>query len=160
MILAFGLAACVTPADQTTPAPSAAAEAPPVETAALPTPRPQPVAPPSATAPSLPPPPPPPPAWTPPVPGPKHLVGLEGSRVNVLLGPPDFRRSDSPAEVWQYRSKACVLDLFLYGGPKSGKKGGAAYRVTHAELRHVGPAAVSAGDCFRLLFKNRPGAAG
>jgi len=158
MILAFGLAACVTPADQTTPAPSAAAEAPPVETAALPTPRPQPVAPPSATAPSLPPP--PPPAWTPPVPGPKHLVGLESSRVNVLLGPPDFRRTDSPAEVWQYRSKACVLDLFLYGGPKSGKKGGAAYRVTHAELRHVGPAAVSAGDCFRRLFKNRPRTAG
>jgi hypothetical protein len=30
------------------------------------------------------------------------------------LGEPDFTRRDPPAEIWQYRSASCVLDVFLY----------------------------------------------
>ncbi len=94
------------------------------------------------------------PAWAPPVPGPKHLLGLDGDRVSQLLGPPDFRREDNPAEIWQYRSAACVLDLFLYG------QGGGGWRVTHVEMRDLGKPAVSEADCLRALFKDRPRSTG
>jgi hypothetical protein len=30
------------------------------------------------------------------------------------LGRPDFTRRDPPAEIWQYRSSTCVLNVFLY----------------------------------------------
>jgi hypothetical protein len=45
-----------------------------------------------------------------------NLAGLAPSQVAALYGQPDFRRSDPPAEVWQYRSADCVLDLYFYGG--------------------------------------------
>ena len=45
-----------------------------------------------------------------------NLAGLAPSQVAALYGQPDFRRNDPPAEVWQYRSADCVLDLYFYGG--------------------------------------------
>ncbi len=44
------------------------------------------------------------------------LAGLAPSQVAALYGQPDFRRNDPPAEVWQYRSADCVLDLYFYSG--------------------------------------------
>ena len=149
--LAAGLSACAPAAEpppsavvpeskipppQSPPAAQAPAEAPTVTAALTP--------PPVQAAPET-------PAWAPPVPGPKHLLGLDGGRVSQLLGPPDFRRRDNPAEIWQYRSAACVLDLFLYG-----KQGGAGGRVTHVEMRDLGTPAVPEADCLRALFKDRP----
>jgi hypothetical protein len=43
------------------------------------------------------------------------LAGLDSAQVRALLGTPDFRRNDPPAELWQYRSADCVLDLYFYG---------------------------------------------
>ena len=62
------------------------------------------------------------------------LTGLGAAEVVAMLGQPDFRRSDPPAELWQYRSADCVLDVFLYG--EAG-----AYRVVHSEThdRHAVP---------------------
>jgi hypothetical protein len=48
--------------------------------------------------------------------------------LKALLGEPDFTRRDPPAEIWQYRSATCVLDLFLY--PE-----GSALKVMHASTR-------------------------
>jgi hypothetical protein len=45
-----------------------------------------------------------------------NLAGLAPSQVAALYGQPDFRRNDPPAEVWQYRSADCVVDLYFYGG--------------------------------------------
>jgi hypothetical protein len=42
------------------------------------------------------------------------LTGLSAAEVVGLFGEPDFRRGEAPAELWQYRSADCVLDLFLY----------------------------------------------
>jgi hypothetical protein len=39
---------------------------------------------------------------------------MTASGVVALVGEPDFRRVEPPAEVWQYRGAACVVDLFLY----------------------------------------------
>ena len=56
------------------------------------------------------------------------LRDLSPTELVALIGEPDFRRVEPPAELWQYRSADCVLDLFLYGDGKN-------YRVIHADAR-------------------------
>ena len=56
----------------------------------------------------------------------KDLAGLEPADVVSLLGPPDLRRDEPPAKLWQYRAADCVLNLFFYS-----EAGG--YRLAHAE---------------------------
>lgn len=56
------------------------------------------------------------------------LTGLEASSLRSLLGAPGLVRKDPPAEVWQYRSPSCVLDIYLY--PDGDK-----LTVAHAEAR-------------------------
>ncbi len=42
------------------------------------------------------------------------LMGLGASDVLARLGEPDLRRAEPPAELWQYRSADCVLEVILY----------------------------------------------
>ncbi|MDG2034839.1 MAG: hypothetical protein P8J29_12950 [Rhodospirillales bacterium] len=44
----------------------------------------------------------------------KRLATLNGAEVIELIGPPEFERSEPPAQIWQYRSPVCVVYLFLY----------------------------------------------
>ncbi len=81
-------------------------------------------------------------------PPPSHLSGLYREQVIGLLGTPGFERKDDPALIWQYRTKACALDLFLY---RAGN--GTPYRVRHFEARSRGKEAISARDCFVSLLK-------
>jgi hypothetical protein len=66
------------------------------------------------------------------------LTGLSAAEVVGLYGEPDFRRTEPPAELWQYRSADCVLDLFLYSDPSG-------VRVVHGETRDRNP--IQAGHC-------------
>jgi len=43
-----------------------------------------------------------------------QIVGQNKSTLIKILGKPSFKRSDSPAEIWRYRHKACLLDIYLY----------------------------------------------
>jgi hypothetical protein len=61
-------------------------------------------------------------------PGPECLVGLSSMAIKKLLGRPDFKRHDSPAEIWQYREASCLLDVFLYSIEDN-------YQVSHVEVR-------------------------
>jgi len=45
---------------------------------------------------------------------PARLKGLTTVQITSALGRPGFTRRDAPAEIWQYRGRACTLDLFLY----------------------------------------------
>ncbi len=65
------------------------------------------------------------------------LENLSAPELVARLGPPDFRRQDPPAELWQYRGATCVLDLFLYPD-------GPALKVARAQsrIRRAGPEAV------------------
>ena len=63
-------------------------------------------------------------------PAPVQLVGLDADQLDRLLGPADFKRSDGPAEIRQYRDAECVLDVFLYTDAASG-----GYRVAHVDAR-------------------------
>jgi len=76
----------------------------------------------------------------------ESLKGLSAAGVQDLLGSPQFRRRDKPAELWQYRGKRCVLDLFLYPG------GGAALAVDYLDVRGE---AASHQDCFVSLLEAR-----
>ena len=61
---------------------------------------------------------------TPPPTDPVHsaqILGLDSGAVRKLLGEPGLIRRDEPAEVWQYRTTSCVLDVVLYdqaSGPR------------------------------------------
>lgn len=86
-----------------------------------------------------------------PDPTPAQLVGLNAGQLDRLLGPPDFKRSDGPAEIRQYRDAGCVLDVFLYADTAAGQ-----YRVTHVDGRDR---AVAGGDatpaCLTSLLHAR-----
>jgi hypothetical protein len=59
------------------------------------------------------------------------ILGLDGAEVRMLLGDPGLIRRETPAEVWQYRTAGCVLDVVLYD-QASGT------RVVYAEARTPG----------------------
>jgi hypothetical protein len=56
----------------------------------------------------------------------RDLNGLKPDDVLSMLGQPDLKRDEPPAEVWQYRAADCVLNLFFYDDA-----GG--YRLAHTE---------------------------
>ena len=58
-----------------------------------------------------------------------QIAGMRSEDLAAVLGPPDFRRSEPPAELWQYRSADCVLDIFLY-------RDGGDYRVAQSAVRN------------------------
>ncbi len=74
-------------------------------------------------------------------PGPERLVGLDAAAIQKMLGIPDFKRRDPPAEIWQYRNDGCLLDVFLYLGDSG-------YSVTHVEVRGRSVDEVSGTECL------------
>ncbi len=76
---------------------------------------------------------------------PKQLFGLDAHEVADLLGPASFVRRDGPAEVWQYRAAACVLDIYLYTES-------AGLRVAHVDLRKRRKATQTPRRCFIAML--------
>lgn len=79
---------------------------------------------------------------------PDDFIGAGPAKLLPMLGAPDFVRREGPAQVWQYRAKHCVLDLFLY---ESGEKS----RVQHVELRPRGQSKEPIDRCFSRMRLNR-----
>ena len=75
---------------------------------------------------------------------PARLKGLTPIQVTSMLGRPGFTRRDAPAEIWQYRGRACTLDLFLYD--ESGSQ-----VVAHYDMRGVQP--LDERGCFDELTR-------
>lgn len=87
---------------------------------------------------------------------PDQLLGLDADQLTAMLGPADFRRADGPAEIWQYRNGACVLDLFLYTSRASGD-----WQVAHVDVRdRTMSASAEASDCATALLRQRRQQAG
>ena len=82
----------------------------------------------------------------------KTLRGEASDRVTTLLGAPDFRRTDKPAELWQYRHDKCSVDLFLY--PRDG--GGLS--VDFLDVRTYGDHDLSLQACFVAILKAKSNA--
>ena len=69
------------------------------------------------------------------------ILGLDSGAVRKLLGEPGLIRRETPAEVWQYRTAGCVLDVVLYdqaSGP----------RVVYAEARTSAAEPAATDDCL------------
>lgn len=73
-------------------------------------------------------------------PGGPTLVGLASRDVEGMLGRPRFVRRDGPAQIWQYGTDRCTLNVYFY-------REGAALTVRHAEFRERSADLVSSGGC-------------
>lgn len=81
-------------------------------------------------------------------PGSAAIVGLDGGAVRKLLGEPGLIRRETPAEVWQYRTAGCVLDVVLYdeaSGP----------RVAYAEARTPAAEPAPTDNCLSDVLTKR-----
>ncbi|MEO9900043.1 hypothetical protein [Nisaea sp.] len=77
---------------------------------------------------------------------PKRLLDLGQHDLSSILGKPAFVRRDMSAVVWQYRTDACVLDLFLY-------EHGRDLAVTYYEFRPRRDAEIVRDECFVNLLQ-------
>ena len=75
---------------------------------------------------------------------PGNLVGLDEAALKHWFGTPSLIRRDYPAEVWQYRAEACVLELYLYPADDH-------MAVTHAEARSAEATDAGLGPCLAAL---------
>ncbi len=78
---------------------------------------------------------------------PGRLMGLSTAELTRVLGNPRFVRRDATAQLWRYRNKSCILDLFLYrdaGRPE--------YFVSHIEARRSEGGAAPKRECFGTLL--------
>jgi len=91
----------------------------------------------------------------PPAMPPEKLIGMDQRAIGELLGPPQFRRADSPAQLWRYRAGRCILDLFLYP-PRDMPRGPLA--VSHVEARLADGAPAAAPACLDEVLKARASA--
>ena len=88
---------------------------------------------------------------TPPPPDPVRsasILGLDGGAVRKLLGEPGLIRHEEPAEVWQYRTASCVLDVVLYD-QSSGQ------RVVYTEARTPTAEPTQAGPCLSDVLTSK-----
>jgi hypothetical protein len=79
---------------------------------------------------------------------PGRLIGLDAGRLQGMFGAPGLVRTDAPAEIWQYRTHGCVLDLFLYQD-KDGM------RLHYLEARDPAAQAAAATACVDAVMASR-----
>ena len=77
---------------------------------------------------------------------PERLLGLAPGDLEGLLGRPELVRRESPAQVWQYRTGACVLDVVLYDVAVG-------RQVTYVEARDRGGARVETRPCLAEVLR-------
>jgi hypothetical protein len=87
----------------------------------------------------------------PPPPDPIHsasILGLDSGAVRKLLGEPGLIRHEEPAEVWQYRTASCVLDVVLYDQSS-------VQRVVYTEARTPTAEPTQAGPCLSDVLTSK-----
>ena len=81
----------------------------------------------------------------------QSLQNKTAREIIFALGNPDFRRTDRPAELWQYRHKKCHLDLFLY--PQSNKK----LSVKFLDVRVLEKNGIAPQVCLQSIIEAKTG---
>jgi hypothetical protein len=77
---------------------------------------------------------------------PEELVGLDHTAVRRVLGDPARVRNEMSAQVWQYVTGDCVVDLYLYAAA-----GG--MKVTYVEARSHTAESAPTGRCLKSLLE-------
>jgi hypothetical protein len=90
-------------------------------------------------------------ALTPATGGPTRLHNLNGTQIVAMLGEPGFKREENPAQIWRYRSEACVLELMLYRLDRD-------LQVRHVEARDDKFKSVAHNACIESIVaaKGKP----
>lgn len=83
----------------------------------------------------------------------QQFTGMRSPDLLALLGQPNLRRIDPPAELWQYRGTNCVLQLYLY-------RDGDAFRVVHAEMLGRNPTSGEGCPAVGNLSPAKPASTG
>ena len=78
---------------------------------------------------------------------PERLMGLGIGELAAMLGSPRFVRRDSSAQLWRYRNKSCILDLFLYRNV-----GRSEFYVNYIEARRAKGGVALKRKCFGALL--------
>jgi hypothetical protein len=77
---------------------------------------------------------------------PQELLGLDHAAVRRVLGDPARVRDELTAQVWQYVTGDCVVDLYLYD-----EDGG--MKVTYVEARSHTAESAPTGRCLKSLLE-------
>ena len=77
---------------------------------------------------------------------PKELVGLGHAVVRRALGDPAHIRTEAPAQVWQYATGDCIVDLYLYDQD-------GAWTVTYVEARSHTAETAPTARCLKSLLE-------
>jgi hypothetical protein len=92
---------------------------------------------------------------------PDSLLKLTEDEVSYIFGRPSMERRDADAHIWQYKSNACVVDVYFYEQP--GMTHG--YNVAHVDFRmkeqlvpgiavnDEAPSARRQSECLRKLAR-------
>jgi hypothetical protein len=84
---------------------------------------------------------------------PKELVGLDHTVVRRALGDPLHIRNEMPAQVWQYATGDCIVDLYLYDQD-------GAWTVTYVEARSHTAETAPTARCLKSLLERPTASAG
>jgi hypothetical protein len=84
---------------------------------------------------------------------PKELVGLDHAVVRRALGEPLHVRNEMPAQVWQYATGDCVVDLYLYDQAGT-------WTVTYVEARSHTAESAPTARCLKSLLERPTASAG
>ncbi len=76
----------------------------------------------------------------------EQLLGQNAEWVNANLGQPTFKRKDGQAELWQYKSAECVLNIFIYEDVNGGQR-----RVLHFDGRDLEGKSIARELCLNNL---------
>lgn len=79
---------------------------------------------------------------------PDEVMGLGRNAVQALLGEPGLVRREAPAEVWQYQSRGCVLDVFLYEASSD-------FQVVYLEARTGQAIGTATATCLGAVLDRR-----
>jgi hypothetical protein len=78
---------------------------------------------------------------------PKELLGLDYSALRRVLGRPAQVRHEVTAQVWQYVTGDCVVDLYLYSDDSG------ALKVTYVEARSRSAEQTPTSRCLKSLLE-------
>jgi hypothetical protein len=82
------------------------------------------------------------------LPPPDVLIGADRQTIADRLGKPEFLMRAQASEIWQYRAKGCVLDIYLYEDDGD-------LRVFYMEARDLAGRDLATGTCMQAVHATR-----
>lgn len=82
---------------------------------------------------------------------PEHILTIRGQDIKTVLREPELIRIEAPTTIWQYRTDACVLDVY-FAGDKDPLLSPVAHYEIRARAKDVSDAAI-AETCVRDLAR-------